>query len=54
MKFKSKFTDWLLLLVTAGAIILSIVLWIFIMTNDQRFSQINQADRARGIGDFRK
>lgn len=44
MKFKSKFTDWLLLLVTAGAIILSIVLWIFIMTNDQRFSQINQAD----------
>lgn len=44
MKFKAKFTDVLLLLVTAAAIILSIVLWIFIMTNDQRFSQINQSD----------
>lgn len=41
MKFKSKLSDWLLLLATTIAIILSIVLWIFIMTNDSRFSQIN-------------
>lgn len=46
MKFKSKFSDLLLLIVTAIAIIVSIVLWIFIMTNDQRFSQINQANNS--------
>ena len=46
MKFKSKFSDLILLIVTAIAIIVSIVLWIFIMTNDQRFSQINQANNS--------
>lgn len=44
MKFKSKSGDWILLFSSAAAIILSIVLWIFIMTNDQRFSQLNQSD----------
>lgn len=44
MKFKLKIGDILLLLGTAAAIILSIVLWIFIMTNDQRFSQLKQAN----------
>ncbi|GAA3630435.1 hypothetical protein GCM10022297_06610 [Lactobacillus hamsteri] len=42
MKFKFKFGNFFLFLGTALAIILSIVLWIFIMTNDQRFSHIDQ------------
>lgn len=46
MKFKTKITDWLLFLGTVIAIILSIVLWIFIMTNDSRFSQINQSNNS--------
>lgn len=43
MKFKFKFGNFFLFLGTAAAIILSIILWIFIMTNDQRFSHINQS-----------
>lgn len=42
MKFKFKFSDLILEIVTVVVIILSIVLWIFIMTSDQRFSRINQ------------
>lgn len=46
MKFKAKISDALLLLATAIVIIISIVLWIFIMTNDQRFSQLNQSNNS--------
>lgn len=42
MKFKFKFSDLILEIATVVVIILSIVLWIFIMTSDQRFSRINQ------------
>lgn len=42
MKFKFKFSNVFLGLATLAAIVLSIVLWIFIMTNDQHFSRINQ------------
>ncbi|WEV41235.1 hypothetical protein OZX56_00420 [Lactobacillus sp. ESL0684] len=42
MKFKHKIGDTLLFLGTGAAFILSIVLWIFIMTNDQYFSHIKQ------------
>lgn len=43
MKFKFKFGDFFLGLATFLAIVLSIVLWIFIMTSDQRFSNIGQS-----------
>lgn len=42
MKFKFKFGDFFLGLATTLAIVLSILLWIFIMTSDQRFSNIGQ------------
>ncbi|MDN6039764.1 MAG: hypothetical protein L0I18_04240 [Lactobacillus sp.] len=42
MKFKFKFGDFFLGLGTLIVIILSAVLWIFIMTSDQRFSNIGQ------------
>ena len=42
MKFKFKFGEFFLGLATLLAIVLSIVLWIFIMTSDQRFSNIGQ------------
>ncbi|MDE6492935.1 MAG: hypothetical protein K2L37_07290, partial [Lactobacillus sp.] len=44
MKFKFKFGDFFLDLATFVVIVLSIVLWIFIMTSDQRFSRINQTN----------
>lgn len=49
MKFKFKFSNVFLGLATLAAIILSIVLWIFIMTNDQHFSRINQQSTDDGI-----
>lgn len=42
MKFKFKLGDFLLGLGTLLAIALSVILWIFIMTSDQRFSNIGQ------------
>ena len=42
MKFKFKFGEFFLGLATLIVIVLSIVLWIFIMTSDQRFSNIGQ------------
>lgn len=42
MKFKFKFGDFFLMLGTLLVFGLSIVLWIFVMTNDQYFSHINQ------------
>lgn len=42
MKFKLKISNILLHIATVGVIILSLVLWIFVMTNDQRFSHITQ------------
>lgn len=42
MKFKFKFGEFFLGLGTLIVIVLSIVLWIFIMTSDQRFSNIGQ------------
>lgn len=47
MKFKFKFSDLVLGIATAVVIVLSIVLWIFIMTSDQRFSGINQTQTSR-------
>ncbi|TSO25598.1 hypothetical protein FOD82_00550 [Lactobacillus sp. LL6] len=47
MKFKFKFSDLFLEIATVFVIILSIVLWIFIMTSDQRFSHINQTQPVR-------
>lgn len=47
MKFKFKFSDLFLEIATIFVIILSIILWIFIMTSDQRFSHINQSQPAR-------
>ena len=44
MKFKFKFGDFFLGLATFVVIVLSIILWIFIMTSDQRFSRINQTN----------
>lgn len=44
MKFKFKFRDALLLVATLSVFILSIVLWVFVMSNDQYFSHINQAN----------
>lgn len=44
MKFKWKFSDAILLLLTFVAIIFSMFLWIFILTGEQRFSQSNQAN----------
>ena len=49
MKFKFKFGDLFLGIGTAVAIILSIVLWIFIMTNDQRFSHIAQSPHSSSV-----
>lgn len=43
MKFKFKLGDFFLGLATFLAIALSVVLWIFIMTSDQRFSNIGQS-----------
>ena len=45
MKFRFKLGDFLLGLGTFIVIILSIVLWIFIMTSDQRFSNIGQQNQ---------
>ena len=45
MKFKFKFGDFFLGLATFVVIVLSIILWIFIMTSDQRFSRINQTNK---------
>lgn len=42
MKFKFKFGEFFLAFGTFLAIVLSIILWIFIMTSDQRFSNIGQ------------
>ncbi|MBA1392750.1 hypothetical protein EQ500_02500, partial [Lactobacillus sp. XV13L] len=42
MKSKLKIGDVLLLVGTLFVFLLSIVLWIFIMTNDQYFSHISQ------------
>lgn len=47
MKFKFKFSDLFLEIATILVIILSIILWIFIMTSDQRFSRINQPPTTR-------
>lgn len=44
MKSKSKLSDILLSIGTFIVFTLSIVLWIFIMTNDQYFSRINQTN----------
>lgn len=46
MKFKFKLSEVLLVTGTIAAIVLSIVLWIFIMTNDQRFSRLSQTNNA--------
>lgn len=46
MKFRFKLGDFFLGLATGLAIIVSIVLWIFIMTNDQHFSHLNQQPAA--------
>lgn len=43
MNFKFKFSDFFLGLATVAAIVLSVFLWIFIMTNDQHFSRIDQS-----------
>lgn len=48
MKFKIKFSELLLGLGTLLAIVTSIVLWTFIMTNDQRFSRIRQTSDTAG------
>lgn len=45
MRFKFKFGDLLLGLGMFIVIVLSIVLWIFIMTSDQRFSNIGQQNQ---------
>ena len=45
MKFRFKLGDFLLGLGTFIVIVLSIVLWIFIMTSDQRFSNIGQQNQ---------
>src|SRR5699024_1007720 len=45
MKFKFKFGEFFLVLTTMIVIVLSIVLWIFIMTSDQRFSNIGQQNQ---------
>ena len=45
MKFKFKFGEFFLGLATLIVIVLSIVLWIFIMTSDQRFSNIGQQNQ---------
>ena len=45
MKFKFKLGDALLLIGTLTVFFLSIVLWIFIMTNDQYFNHISQTSR---------
>ncbi|MEB3365084.1 hypothetical protein SDC49_20585 [Lactobacillus sp. R2/2] len=45
MKSKFKLGDALLLIGTLAVFILSIVLWIFIMTNDQYFHHISQPSR---------
>lgn len=42
MKSKFKIGEFLLALATIASIVLSIVLWIYIMTSDQRFSNIGQ------------
>lgn len=42
MKSRFKFSDILLAIGTIAVFVLSIVLWIFIMTNDQYFSHIDQ------------
>lgn len=47
MKFKFKFGDLVLQIAMVVVIILSIILWIFIMTSDQRFSRINQTQTTR-------
>lgn len=44
MKSKFKLGDSLLLLGTLFVFVLSIILWVFIMTNDQYFSHINQTN----------
>lgn len=46
MKFKSKLGDVFLMIGTFLAIAISIALWIFIMTNDQRCDRINQSSRS--------
>ena len=43
MKFKSKLSDIFLLIGTIVAIVISIILWIFVMTNDQHFNRFNQS-----------
>ncbi|MCT6890810.1 MAG: hypothetical protein M3Z87_14345, partial [Lactobacillus sp.] len=45
MKSKFKLGDALLLIGTLAVFGLSIVLWIFIMTNDQYFNRISQTSR---------
>lgn len=42
MKFRFKLSNLLLHIATLSMIILSIVLWVFVMTNDQRFSHFIQ------------
>ncbi|MDE7056807.1 MAG: hypothetical protein K2O64_06195, partial [Lactobacillus sp.] len=44
MKFKFKFGDFFLGLASFVVIVLWKILWIFIMTSDQRFSRINQTN----------
>lgn len=46
MKFKFKLGDFFLLTGTIIAFVLSIVLWIFIMTDDQHFNHIDQPNNA--------
>ncbi|WEV70953.1 two-component system activity regulator YycH [Lactobacillus sp. ESL0785] len=52
MRSKFKLGDFLLLLSTLAVFVLSIILWIFIMTNDQYFNHISQTNnltqQARG------
>ncbi|RVU71092.1 hypothetical protein EJK17_04355 [Lactobacillus xujianguonis] len=49
MKFKFKLGNFFLTLATAAAIVLSIVLWIFIMTNDQRFSHLSNQTQSSPV-----
>lgn len=51
MKFKFKLSSLLLGLATFLAIVLSIVLWIFIMTNDQRFDHLNQSQNRQEVAE---
>ena len=45
-KFKFKFGDFLLHLVTTVVIAASVILWVMVMTSDERFSKISDETAA--------